>query len=465
VSFETIIRGGDVRTPDGLVRQDVALRSGRIAALLPPGAETSAETVDASGLTVLPGAIDIHCHVRAPAFPERGTVESETRAAAAGGVTTRFEMPITKPCCNSPERVAIRREHFSGRSVVNFGLYAAPGRIDLAAVRALADAGVVAFKIFTTAAPPGRDDEFEGLCYPGAAEQLVVLQSIAATGLPVVVHAEDADLLAHFGAAARALDPFRASTHNAARPDICEAVAVARLLTLNITAQARLHIAHVTSAMTVDVLRRFAGTSDFSAETCPHYLSRTVEDVERAGVTGKINPPVRSAADRDALWSALADGTIRHVTTDHASFAAREKAGAAGNFLVAPPGSPGLEMLVPVMLDAVADGKIGLQRASDLLTANAADRFGLAPAKGRIVAGADADLMLVDLRATTRIDRGSLFTHARDIAQLYDGATFRGKVVRTIVGGMPVFANGAIADGPARGRFVSGRPQQQGIAA
>lgn len=441
-------------TPSGLAALDVGISDGRIDALFPRGETATASAfLDADGLTLLPGAIDIHCHVRAPGFPQRGTVESETGAAAAGGVTTLFEMPITSPCCNSAERVALRRDHFSGRAAINFGLYAAPGDTSPAALQAIRDAGAIAFKIFTTAAPAGREDEFDGLCHPGEADQFQTIKAIAATGLPVVVHAESAELLAHYERETAHLDRTLATTHTAARPAICEAAAVATLLTLNTIARAKLHIAHVTSRQTVDVLRRFAGSSDFTAETCPHYLVRTSDDVARAGIAGKINPPVRSLDDQHALWEAIADGTIRHITTDHATFTRAEKDAVNGDFIAAPAGTPGLEMLVPVVLDAVAAGKITLARASQLLSANAADRFNL-PAKGRVAAGADADLVLVDLAATTTISGATLMTKGREVAGLYEGMQFRGKVVATIVGGRVVYTRGAI-EGGGLGRYVS----------
>lgn len=451
---DTLIRNATVVTPQAIAPLDIGIASGRVIALLPPGSAAMADDViDATGLHVLPGVIDIHCHVRAPAFPERGSVASETRAAAAGGITTLFEMPISKPCCNSAERVIIRRDHFAETAMVDFALYAAPGDLSPSAIEASVKAGVVAFKIFTTAAPSGRDDEFAGLAKPGEGDQLAALQALAATGLPVVVHAESEELLRHFQTLGKDLDPARAATHNAMRPALCEAVAVAKLLLMNMQAGAKLHIAHVTSALTVDVLRRFKGTSDFTAETCPHYLVRTIADVEAAGVFGKINPPVRDKSDQAALWSAIADGTISHVTTDHASFALAEKQRYLRNFPEAPPGAPGLEIMLPAMLDSVATGRLDLRQMVALLCGNAARRFNL-PDKGVIRAGAYADLVLVDLDGRTRISAGDLLTHARDVAHLYDGAEFQGSITRTLVRGRTVFEAGRITGQPASGRYT-----------
>ncbi len=446
------IAGGMVVTPEGVRAGTVVIRAGVIAGIAAPGEAVDGPVVEAGGCHVLPGAIDIHCHLRAPAYPQRGSVEGETAACAKGGITTVFEMPITDPCCNTPERVGIRRDHFSGRAVVDFAMYAAPVELTEAAVDALADSGIVAFKIFTTPSPPGRDREFAGLAWPEAADRLRALQLIARTGLPVTVHAEHAGLLDMGGAAVAGDDPSDARIHGRSRPALAEALSIAEMLMLNREAGAKLHIAHVTSAQALDVLRRFAGTSDFTAETCPHYLCHTEEDVARVGVAAKINPPVRGGADRTALWEAIADGTIGHVTTDHAGFTAAEKAAHAKNFLTAPPGHPGTEVLLPTLFDAVAAGRIGIADVARLTAGNAASRFGL-PDRGRIAAGPKGDVVIVDLGGETHVTADNLLTAAASVARLSHGARFRGRVVRTLLAGETVWDGVRAAAG--RGRFVT----------
>jgi dihydroorotase len=457
MSFELALTGGSLVTPDGVRPGTLGVRDGRIAAIAPPGAELdAAETWDATGLHVLPGAIDIHCHLRSPAYPERGTVASETAACAAGGITTLFEMPITDPCCNAPDRVALRRDHFAGHALVDFAMYAAPAELTLTAFEALADAGVIALKIFTVPAPAGREHEFEGLAWPNAADQMRALTLAAAVGLPVVVHAEHPEILVRSEAEAAGLDPADVATHEAARPALAEALAVAQLLTMNVEACAKLHVAHVTSRATLEVLRRFAGSSDFSAETCPQYLRYTADDVARVGVYGKVNPPIRSAADRDALWEAITDGTLAHVTTDHASFSAAEKAAHEGNFLTAPPGHPGTELLVPTLLDGVAEGRLTPPRMAELLSGAAARRFGL-PDRGVLADGARADLALVDLTGETVPTPETLRTAARHVARLAHGQRYRGRVAATFLAGAPIFDGTDVTASPGTGRFVRPR--------
>ena len=454
MSVDLAITGGMIVTPDGLLHGTLLVAGGKIVGIsAADDSVDAAQTIDATGEHILPGLIDIHCHIRAPAYPQRGTVASETRACAAGGITTVFEMPITNPCCNTPEQVVLRRDHFAGSAHVDFGLYGAPLSLTEVAVDALADSGIIAFKIFTTPAPPGREVEFAGLAWPNEADQFRALQLIARTGLPVVVHAESAEILA----AAPQLDPTDGRSHGLARPPLAEALAVAKLLTMNITAQAKLHIAHVTSAATIDILRRFSGTSDFTAETCPHYLRYTEEDVVRVGVAAKINPPIRHAADRAALWQAIVDGVITHVTTDHAGFSAAEKAAHADNFLTAPPGHPGTECMLPAMLDAVAQGKVTLVDVMRLLCMNAATRFGLSD-RGALVSGRRADLIMVDMDAQTHVAETSLITAAAPIARLSHDEVFRGKLSRSFLAGQIIWDS--TPTGLATGRFVTPKGSQ-----
>lgn len=456
-AFDTLIRGGTVVTPAGTYPLDLGLRGSKVAALLEPGTPTDARVVlDATGKHVLPGAIDIHFHVRAPAYPERGTVASETRAAAAGGVTTIFEMPISKPCCATPEIVRRRRELFAREAYVNFALYGAPGLLEPELVQGMVDEGVIGFKIFTTDAPKGRGDEFEGLTLPDERSQLRALELVAASGRVLVVHAESNELLSAFSEELRAAGRNDPATHSASRPPVVEAVAIAKLLTLNREVGAKVHIAHVSSRAAAEVLRLFQRTGmDVTGETCPHYLRFTEADLGRVGSYAKINPPLRTLDDQKALWEALQDGTLMAVTTDHSPFTAAEKERAKTDIWAAPPGAPGVEELLVGMLDAVHEGRVTLEHAAALLSTNGAKRFGLYPRKGAILAGADADLAIVDLKAQTTIDKRALFTQARDCDFLYDKMTFQGRVTATLVGGKVVYREGVITGAAGDGVFVS----------
>lgn len=455
MSFDLLIRGATVVTPEGQQRLDVGLRGDKIAALLQPGTPAEArETIDATGRHLLPGAIDIHFHVRAPAYPARGTWETETRAAAAGGVTTVFEMPISKPCCATPEIFVNRREQGKREAVVNFALYGAPGMLEAELVLGMAAEGAIAYKIFTTDPVPNRLDEFEGLCVPEEWQQLRALELVKETGLPLVVHAESQPLMNYYTGLVKATGRNDALVHGESRPPLVEALAISKIATMNDLVGTRLHIAHVTSAHALQTLRKWRGYQDISGETCPQYLLFTEQALAEFGSYAKINPPLRRQSDVEALWEGVRDGSLMAVTTDHSPFTVEEKERARTDIWAAPPGAPGVEFLVPMMLDAVAQGRVTLEQVVALISSNGAKRFGIYGRKGLIAEGADADLTLVDLRLKTVVDREKEFSQSRYTDFFFHGKTFQGKVVQTIVNGKTVFANGVVLGKPGDGRFV-----------
>lgn len=463
MSFDTLITNGHVITETGATDLDVAIRDGKIAALLARGTPAEArERLDAAGKLIIPGAVDIHFHCRAPAYPERGDFATETRAAAAGGVTTVFEMPISKPCCATPEILRKRRALAERDCYVNFALYGAPGLLNREIIQGLVEEGAIGFKIFMTGAPAGRDDEFEGLCIPDEENLFQTMQLVAETGLVCSVHAENNRLLEWNIARLRAAGRNDIAAHGESRPPLVEALAVSTLLTLNLDIGMHLHIAHLSSLATLQVLRHLkAAGSTATAETCPHYLIFTERDMERAGPYAKINPPLRHQADQDALWEGLADGSLMAVTTDHSPFTEEEKERARTDLWKTPPGAPGVEELVLVMMDAALCGRLSITQAVRLISTNGAKRFGIYPQKGVIQAGADADLVIYNPDITTTIERRKLFTKARECDWLYDGMNFRGGVERTIVNGRTVFVDGQVIGEPGWGRFV--RPDRRRV--
>ncbi len=443
----------------GISRLDLGIRDGSIVALLTDSTDLQAtETIDATGKLLLPGAIDIHFHCRAPAYPQRGDFATETRAAAAGGVTTVFEMPISKPCCATGDVFRMRKALAQRDSYVNFGLYGAPGILDPGEIADMVDEGAIAFKIFMTAAPKGRDDEFEGLCLPEVPELYQALQLVAETGLVCAVHAENNQLLEWHTAQLIAANRNDVPAHGESRPPHVEALAIATLLTLNEGIGANLHIAHLSCAEALAVFRRFKATgSTASAETCPHYLFFTESDLERVGPYAKINPPLRKQADQAALWGGLLDGTLMAITTDHSPFTVEEKERAREDIWATPPGAPGVEELLLGVMHEALTGRISINQAVELVATNGAKRFGVYPDRGHIGIGAAADLVIYDPHAQTTINPDRLFSKARNCDKLYNGMTFQGRIERTIVNGKTVFVDGQIVGSAGDGQFV--RPE------
>jgi dihydroorotase (multifunctional complex type) len=442
------IVNGTVISDGTRLTADVGVEADRIAEVAKPGTLGLARrTIDAAGCYVLPGAVDIHFHCRAPSHPERGDFASETGAAAAGGVTTIFEMPISDPACSTPEVLTARRELGERDCRVNFALYAGGAVRDAATAEALVDAGAIGFKIFTTTPAPAREHEFKGLSAAGEEAIYTALQAISGTGRRVVFHAENQALIEYFAR--------RLSNGVPERPSLIEAVQIGIVGAIARELRTPVHIAHVTSAAGLDAVRAAQHISaPLSAETCPQYLLFTEAEVQRVGAFAKIAPPLRTVADTEALWAGLRDGSLAVVASDHSPFRPEEKTSVP--FAQAPFGMPTVELMIPMLLDAGQRGRIPLEMAVDLVTAAPARLFDLFPRKGAVAVGSDADIVVYAPSQTNEIRIDRMVSRAAGCAQAFDGMTFRGTITHTLVNGNVVYENGAILDGPP-GRFVGPR--------
>ena len=401
--------------------------------------------IDASGLLVIPGAVDAHFHCRAPSHPERATFGSESRAAASSGVTTLFEMPISNPPCSTPEAFELRRELGEAESLIDFALYSGAGFSDPARAEAMAECGAIGFKLFTHHPPPERVDEFEGLCAGAPEEIFDCLRTVGATGLRSAVHAESQQFIERFR---QDKDRFG----HPARPPLVEAAAVSLVATIARDLGIPTHIVHITSRLAMEEVQaaQMLGV-DLSAESCPHYLLLDESAIAEFGNFVKVGPPLRPAADAAYLWEALVEGSLSVVASDHAPFTPEEKASAG--FAEAGQGIPSLEMLVPAMLDAGLSGRLPLARAVEVMTANPAKLYGIYPRKGTVSAGSEADLVLVDPEATRTVRSSEFLARSGGSGRAYDGMKLKGKVVTTLSRGRTVFDAGRVI-GECGGRFV-----------
>ena len=456
------VAGGLVYTPSGPVEADVHVRDGVVASVERSGrGSASRMTVDAKGLLVLPGAVDMHVHGREPGLMEKEDSEHLTAAAAAGGVTTVLEMPNTIPAVDSLSRFEDKAELLAGRARVDFGLWAlirAGSRPD--DVDALAEAGAIGFKAFLgyawrrstgqvtqTFAP---NPELEPPPDYGTLARLAA--DVSRWSLPVAVHAEDASVLAVFGRPLNRYDDLLA-----ARPDVAEALAVAGVAVVARVTGLRVHVVHLSSAAGLRAGKdAVAGGAPMSLETCPQYLWLTDADFERLGTRLKVYPPVRTAADRDALREALFDGSIQVVATDHAPHSDADK---AVPFDDAPAGAPGVQTLLLSTLQ-LAKERGDVAPAVKWASENPARELGLYPRKGAIEPGADADLVLVDPSRATTIRAEDMLSKQRN--GLFEGMTFDFAIRAVYSRGQLVAQDGRLLSRPGRGRIVrpvpAGRP-------
>src|SRR4051812_17551559 len=463
--LDLAVINGEVISPAGRARLDVGVGDGRVTMLAEPGSlPLAARTIDATRLMVLPGTIDSHFHCRAPSFPEREDFASGTRAAAAGGVTTVLEMPISVPPTTDGATLVERRADAQRDAYVDVGFYSSSATLDRDRIGSAVAEGAIALKAFLQEVPAGRENEFDGLCIHRNDEILQALELVAETGLPAVFHAEDYPTYSLIERRLRDAGRHDPQAHGEGRPDYVEALAISNLILLAAATRARLHIPHVSSALAVDVIRdgKRRG-AQVTAETCPQYLAHTAAALDEHGPYAKCNPPLKSEQDVASLWDGLRDGTIDTVATDHSPFTAADKDPGWDDIWKATPGFPGVDILTPFMIGAALDGKLSLERAVDLITASPADIFGLAPRKGRLLPGADADLVLYDPSVRGTVDTAAWQTRSPVAGRVWQGYPLTGRVVTTIVRGTPVFDHGQIVGSAGYGAII--RPEAVAVTA
>jgi allantoinase len=443
---ELAILDGDVVLPGGRVaRLNVGATDGRISTLS-AGSIDADETIDATGLTVLPGLIDQHFHV----FRGYGweTYEGATRAAIKGGVTTVVDMPLDNPPPLTGEALSEKIDAIAGSCHVDYALFGGYLESDPDQIGAMAAAGAGAFKLFTGGvAPPGM--------YPGVddGQLLDALRRVAELDSTVTVHSENAYIVEHETARLQAEGRTDMGAWDAARPWFSETAAAQTVALVAQVTGARAVIAHVSSPQTIDAIddarRRGA---DVWAETCHHFLCRSEVD-PRDDNRFKWNPPTRDADSVDWMWRQLREGKIHSVGSDHAPL---EKDPEANVWEQNPGAGNGAELVFPVFAtEAMHKRGVEIGRVVDLMAASPARLFRLDGRKGAIAIGADADFAIVETNGSKRLDAGQLEYHEQPSWSPFDGLELRVYPVYTVLRGRPVFAEGEIVGRPGDGEFLA----------
>ncbi len=454
------LAGGEVLLPGlGFRSVDVLVADGRIQAVTEPGAgPEAAETVTLGGLTVLPGACDVHLHlghgsdIARPRVPS--DADTETAAAAIGGVTS-FIPYVMSPTPYAPLFEELKTVTEAGARI-DFGFHFVISTDEQLAElpRYIAEFGVPTAKLFMNI----RGDEGKRLGLPGTDDGFLfrLLEVLRDHGGMLCPHPENIEVAWVLRDRVLAQDPEGAgglASWNATRPPFVEADAIRRAAYFGRVVGAPVYTVHTSSAeaLAAAVEQRRQG-SRLTIETCTHYL--THDTTTGVGALAKVNPPLRDPADREALWEGIRRGDIDTVATDHIH---RPVSSKDGGIWKAQPGFPGLDAFLPALFSEGHHRRgIPLERLAELVTSRPADAMGLAPRKGRIVPGADADFSILDMKGRWTVERSGLATDAG--YSVYEGQEMACRVVHTVVRGRFAVRDGRLDDSArGTGRFMPRR--------
>lgn len=432
-TYDLILSGGTVVNHDGQGLRDIGIRNGRIAGIGDLRQASSSETIDCSGLHILPGVVDSQVHFREPGAEHKEDLETGSRAAVLGGVTAVFEMPNTAPLTTSADTLADKVRRATDRMHCDFAFWVGGTRENAGDVAELerlpGAAGIKVFMGSSTGNLLVEDDE-------GVASILKNTRRRAA------FHSEDEFRLRERLGERVEGDP---SSHPVWRDEIAALQCTQRLVAIARRTRARIHVLHISTAEEIAFLEDHKDVA--SCEATPHHLTLTAEDYATLGTLLQMNPPVRASRHRDGVWGGIRNGVVDVLGSDHAPHTLEEK---AKPYPASPSGMTGVQTLVPIMLDHVNAGRLTIERFVDLSSHGPQRLFGMAR-KGRIAAGYDADLTVVDMKRQETITNAQAGSRAGWTP--YHGRKVTGWPVGTIVRGHRVMWEGEIAT-PGQGQPV-----------
>jgi dihydropyrimidinase len=450
--IDLAIRGGTLVTPEGERRADIAIDGERISVIGRVG--PASREIDARGKLVLPGCVDLHTHLAStPTFRPLDDFEQGTRAAIAGGVTTVVSMVYQED--GSLRRGIERGMRDAQRSLADFAFHVVvtdPSEAARAEIPALVRDGYAGLKVFMVSPRfVERRDDYR-----------LLLQAASDAGAVVAVHAEDHAIVAERTAELYASGRTGVRHFPESRPVEAEVKAVREALDLAATTGAAIYLVHLSSRVAVDALREGKGRAKVFGETRPLYLYLTRAQFDRPDAALWVGqPPLRGPDDVDAVWSALADGTLDTVGTDHIPHTRAAKLAPGLTFDKIPPGVANLETLLPMLYsEGVRKGRLTLARMVEVLATVPARIAGMYPRKGALAVGSDADIVVFDHEARRTIRAADM--HSACDYDPYEGWDVTGWPEVVISRGEIVFADGNVTGSPGRGQLVTRAPMASG---
>jgi len=445
---DLVVRSRRVVTPGGIGPAAIHIAGGKIAALAEWGAVLSGVTlVDAGESVVMPAVVDTHVHVNEPGRTEWEGFRTATTAAAAGGISALVDMPLNSiPATTTLAAAKAKRDAAQGQCRIDVGFWGGvvPGNVEELAP--MARAGVLGFKCFLVESGVA---EFGFVTERDLDPAMRVLKT---SGVPLLVHSELPGPIEEAEKRGAGADPRKYLSYLQSRPRAAEDEAIALMVRLCGATGARTHVVHHSSSNSLGAIKAAKASGlPFSAETCPHYLSFSAEEIPDGATWFKCAPPIREAENREKLWAALADGTLSLVASDHSPCSPALKKMEAGDFAAAWGGISGLQLALPVTWTEAKKRGHGIADIVRWMCEGPAKLAGLAKKKGTIAAGFDADLVVWRPDDTFTVERKAI-RHKHDVTP-WAGRELFGVVETTFVRGQKVFDRGEIVN-ESVGRFL-----------
>jgi len=448
---------GAIVTSKRIIKLGIGIKDGKIVSiskeedLLP-----AKEVLSVKNCIIMPGMIDSHVHIREPNFSYREDFKTGTAAAAAGGIATIAEMPVSSPPTSDIDTLLTRIKVASEKSYIDFAFYGGAGTSNIEKIEGLARHGVVGFKTFLMPPPEGREQEFYGLCSSDWKSFRKILGVIKKTGLFLAIHAEDNEIIDKETKRIKIFGGEGLEAFSRSRPPISEIQAIKNIIKSQKLVNAKISICHVSTPESIEIINKEKEKGlDIHAETCPQYLFLSEEKVSKFGAFARVKPPIRKESLRKKLWSQFRNGLVDIISSDHAPYLPSEKEKSGNNIWLAPDGIPGLELSLPLLLNKVSDNEITYQDIVKYFSENPAKLLGLYPIKGSLEIGTDADLVIIKPNVKSKILLNDLWSKSKESAKVYENWNLSHKIISTICRGKIVFKEGKIIGQPGYGNYVS----------
>jgi len=428
---DLVIKNAKLVLPDGIVDGGIVIEGSRIKEIKrSSNLPDSGEVIDAKGNHVLPGLIDAHVHFREPGASSKEDWKTGSSAAAAGGITTVLDMPNTQPPTTTLENLEEKRKIASSKSVVDYGFHFGACNENMEEMNSLAD-GIASVKFYMSQTTGNLTVDNDAIFH----EELKIM---AEKGILATVHAENGEMIEYLTGKLQEKGRDDPLAYADSRPPICAADAVNTAIFIAGMAECRLHLCHTSTSLEVSLIEEHKKFQQLTAEATPHHLFLTRDDLKKLGAYAKTNPPLRNEEDRKALWNGITSGSIDIIASDHAPHLPESK---ENGIWKSSAGVPGIETLLPLLLNEVNKGTLSLEKVVMLTVENPAKIFKIKN-KGMIAEGYDADLTIVNLNEEFKVKNDELFTKCG--WSPFNGWKLKGRVVTTLVRGNVVFDHGNI---------------------